>query len=195
MAATLGDVNEPAILSAAHGGSGEGKQVPILLDIARDQVDEAYRISELLESKARNLLQAASVFFAASQAAVGIQIAAQSEISIPTWMLLVAVAIAGLGLFGVAMTAYRAVRLQEPQNQQTISIDGLCNRLLPFAERDDPRVPQFILNELGRIVSDRRDKNESKADALKTVQFWAFLALGSSTTALFFGLVTAYSLR
>jgi hypothetical protein len=165
------------------------------LDIARDQVDEAYRIAELLESKARNLLQAASVFFAASQAAVGIQIAARSDVSIPTWMLVVAVSIAGLGLLGVAMTAYCAVRLQEPQDQQTISIDGLCTRLLPFAENDDPRVPQFVLNELGRVVKDRREKNATKATALRAVQFWAFLALASSTTALFFGLITAYSVR
>lgn len=182
-------------MSTAQGGSGEGKQVPLLLDIARDQVDEAYRIADLLESKARNLLQAASVFFAASQAAVGIQIAAQSDASIPSWMVIVAAVLAGSGLVAVAVTAYRAVRLQEPQDQQTISVDGLCVRLLPFAEKDDPRVPQFILNELSGIVRARREKNARKAEALKTVQFWAYFALSASTTALFFGLITAYCVR
>jgi hypothetical protein len=188
-------VSEPAILSTAQGGTGEGKQVPVLLDIARDQVDEAYRISQLLESKARNLLQAASVFFAASQAAVGIQIAAQADASLPTWMAVVGAVIAGLGLFGVVMTAYQAVRLQEPQDQQTISVDGLCMRLLPYAQRDDPRVPQFILSELAGIARTRRTKNEQKAAKLEAVQFWAFVALGSSAIALLFGLITAYSVR
>lgn len=195
LAATLWHVTDPAVLSGAKGGTGEGKQVSLLLGIARDQVDEAFRISELLETKARNLLQASTLFFAGSQAAIGIQIAAKSGKQAPTWMAVLAVFVGVVGLLAVARTAVCAVRLQEPSDQKTVSVEGLCVRLLPYAEDDDSRVPKFVMQELASIVRARREKNAEKVIALEAVQFWAFVALGSSATALLLGLITAYSLR
>jgi hypothetical protein len=188
-------VSDPAFLPMP-GRPGEGRQVAVLLDIARSQVDEAFRVSEFLETKARHLLQAATILFAGSQAAVGIQIAASSgRASAPFWVGAVALFIGIIGLLGVVMTAVCFVRLQEPANQKAVSVETLCVRLLPHAEDDDPRVPRYILSEMSKIVRARREKNEDKAVALEDVQFWTFVALGSSATALLFGLFAAYFLR
>jgi hypothetical protein len=165
------------------------------LDIARSQVDEAFKVSEVLDAKARNLLQASTVLFAASQAAVGVQVAARSGRHIPLPISIAALLLGVIGLAGVAMTALRSMQLQGPQTQQAINVDVVCVEMLPWAERDDPRVPQYVLNRLAEIVKDRRRKNEAKASDFRTVRRWAFVALGSSSTALLLGLVTAYFVR
>lgn len=188
-------MSEPAILpTEVARGTGQA-QVGVLLDIARSQVDEAYRISELLETKARNLIQWSSVFFAASQAAIGVQLAAASNRFVPSAIVVLACTLALIGLLALGAAVWFATRLQEPQPQAAIDVRILVVGLLPPAQRDDPRVPSAIARVLAEVVETRRDENGTKAAVLAKVQIAALVALGSSGTGLFLGLITAYSLR
>lgn len=191
---TLRRVSNPVKIPAADGPS-DGKQVALLIDLAKDQVKEAYDVAQALESKARNLAQVSTVFFAASQTAVGIQVAVTATTSRPTWVAIVATVLGLAGLVAIAMAAFRTVGLQEPQDQMTVNIDTLTKKLVTFAERDDERVSRFMLGELGTVAKGRRTKNAAKVIALGKVQFWAYAALGSSSAALFFGLVVSYFYR
>lgn len=173
----------------------DSTQVALLLDVVRTQVDEAFRIAEVLEAKAKSLLQASTIFFGASQAAVGIQVAARGAESTPTWSALTATVIGVVGLIALALTAVNAVAMQEPEDRLAIDVDTLSKRLIDFAERDDPRVSRFMLGELAAIVNDRRETNRAKVTALRCVRVWAYLALGASTLQLLFGMVTAYAFR
>lgn len=185
----------PADIPVGTAPPNDGAQVALLLDIAKDQVDEAFEVAKALEVKARSLLQVATVFFAASQTAVGVQVAIRADSDRPGWVALVATVLGLLGLAGIGMAALRTVKLQEPQDQLTIDVDTLSDRLIEFAERNDPRVSRFMLGELSSVARDRRTKNDRKIDALAKVQFWAFAALGASACALLFGLVVSYLYR
>lgn len=177
----------------ASGSPPENKQVPLLIEIARSQVDEAYKVSERLDGKARTLLQAATVFFATSQAAIGIQLAARSgRDPAPWWVATVAALLGVIGLIGVGFTARRAMRLQEPADQKAVDVERLRTDLFHFAEDNDPRVPRFLFEMLTKVVIDRRTKNAEKVKGLAKVQFWATVALASSGTALLVGIAATY---
>ncbi len=192
---TVPAVAKPADIPTGAAPSNDGAQVALLLDIAKDQVAEAFNVAQALETKARSLLQVSTVFFAASQAAVGVQVAVKAGETRPTWVALVATLIGLSGLVGIALAAVRTVKLQEAQDQLAVDVDTLSTRLIDYAERDDPRVSRFMLKELAGIAKGRRDKNKVKISALDKVQCWAYVAIGASTCALLFSLVTSYAYR
>ncbi len=186
---------EPAEIRVGEASATDGKQMDLLITLAKDQVKEAYDVAQALEGKARSLVQVSTVFFAASQTAVAVQVAITTTANRPTWVAIVATIVGLAGVLGLAMAAHRTVQLQEPSEQLSVNVETLTKRLVDFAERGDPRVSRFILGELGTIAADRRTQNAGKITKLDKVQFWAYMALGASTLALFFGLVVSFIYR
>ncbi|HTU15937.1 MAG TPA: hypothetical protein VMF31_12155 [Solirubrobacterales bacterium] len=168
-------------------GTVETKQTTLLLEVTRAEMAESFRISEVLDAKARTLPQISTVFFAASQVAITF-ILTGSEEPVPAWLTVTALALGVLGLIAVAACLVRVVRVQTPVDQAALKVEVLNDRLFSFAADGDERVSRFMLQEMTDIVVKRRKENSKKAKSFKRTQLLAYAAIAISGLQLMLGL-------
>jgi hypothetical protein len=180
-----------------------GQEVSLLLDIAREQMSETLKLAEGFEAKARGVMQAATVFFAASWAATAVLLASDGGRDTPGWVPIVASIIGVASLFTIAVSAVKTVRLQKPTDTKAVNVDTLKGSLLKYAQRDDPRVSAYMLSEIADIVRDRRERNDGKfqdgklvvagkAQRLITVTRFAYASVILSAAQLVLSVVVSY---
>lgn len=180
-----------------------GKEVSVLLDIAREQMTETLRLAEGFETKARGVMQSATVFFAASWAATAVLLATDKSESVPGWVPIVAAFIGLASLVSIGVAAWKTVALQQPTDTKAVNVDGLKGSLLKYAKRDDPRVSAYMLNEIAGIVRDRRQRNDGifegeklvkrgKAQRLTTITRWAYASVFLSALQLVLSVAVSY---
>lgn len=174
--------------------SDDSKQVELMIGLARDEMAEAFRTADALETKARSVQQLATVFFAAGQAAAGVLVASGAKAA-PTGVAIAAGVLAILSLLAVAVGALLTAKLQEPADQKTLDIKALEGKLFGYAEKSDSRVPRFIYGELAEIVDHRRGKNKTKAEKVDTVQWAAYAAVVFAATELALSVIYTFIAR
>jgi hypothetical protein len=165
----------------------EDDPAELILTIARDEAAEALRVSELLDGKARSLPQVATVFFAASQAAVAVILGNASDVSL--WIALAAAILGLAGLLAVSACLVLAVRVQTVEEQSTLNVRDVREYVEAESEKGHKPPMWLLVGTFTQIVEDRREKNDEKADAVEKAQRVSYLAIGLTSSQLLLGLI------
>jgi hypothetical protein len=168
--------------------SSDGKQMDLLLSVVREEMAEAFKAADTIDTKARSAVQIATIFFAASQAAVGVIFTGDGRPG-TVWVLALA---AGLGLFSLGALVWAArstMRLNSPDDQAAVDVVVLREQLAYYAERGEARVSRFMLDLLTGITQTRREANETKAGKADSAVAWAYAALYGAAAEILIGML------
>lgn len=181
----------------AAGAPVEGsKQVELLISLAREQAIESTKDADAIEGKARSVAQMATVFFAASQATVGLLLATRpaNAPQVSSTVAWAAVVLGALALLSVLFMAWRVLRLHRLVTQDALEPEVL-EQLLPFAEDANLRVPTYLLDRLVEVARSRRTAATDKADALRFLYAAGYVSLAASGSQILLGIIVAFATR
>jgi hypothetical protein len=147
---------------------GEATQLSILLDAATAIIDEEFKRSERLDSKARNLITVAGAFYAVVQAVViglvnetlGGGFLKDASSFVP-WLMLAA-GLATAGMLAALGWTYNAWRLRGDEALRVKTIRDYRDA----AYAGNPAVGAKLVDAYAKIADDRRQVNAERAAAV-----------------------------
>lgn len=149
------------------GSPDDGRQLGLLLDVARSLVDEEFRRSERLDTKSRNQFTAVGGLFAVVMAVTaGVLNALLSQKSVEAWVYPV------LGGCALASTLALALALvwsaESWRLRKSDALDpGTIEEYVSFAERGNVAVTKQLIKAYAQILRDRRSQNSERAKDVK----------------------------
>lgn len=149
------------------GSADDGRQLGILLGVARSLVDEEFRRSERLDTKARGQFTAVGGLFAvvmAVTAGVLNALLAQQSIEPWTYPVLGGSALASIVALSAALLwSTEAWRLRKSDALDPETLD----EYISYAERGNLAVTKQLIKAYAQILRDRRSQNAERASDLK----------------------------
>ena len=163
--------------SVAGQGGTSSKDLEQAITVLRMRIDEEFRITERLDSKARQAFALAAGFFAVVQT-VTFGGFAQGDVSSPERVgLLVAAVVAGVGVIVVAHRLTGSEGLLDEDDVTPEAIVQWCN-----AAGEDPEyVSVRLVGELSRMARSRSKNNEVRTTRYDTVALaarWSLILAG-----------------
>lgn len=166
------------------GVPDDGRQLAVLLDVARSLVDEEFRRSDRLDAKARNQFAAVAGLFAVVMAVTaGVLNALLDQSAVDNW---VYPALGGCALTSIVALAFAlmwsmgAWRLRKSDALDPDTIEEYVS----YAERGNLAVTKQLIKAYAQILRDRRDQNAARARALKLATGACLLAAVASLVQL-----------
>jgi hypothetical protein len=150
------------------GAADEGNQLGLLLDSAREMVDEEFRRAERLEGKSRNQFTAVGGLFAVVMATTAgvLNLLPLNNQKVQGW---VYPTVGGCAAFAtLAMGIALALSLRAWKTSESDALDAQTIRdYVPYAERGNVAVAKRLIEAYAAILDDRRAQNKTRVGDLK----------------------------
>jgi len=166
------------------GGPDDGRQVGLLLDAAKDMLDEEFRRSDRVETKSRHAFAAAGALFAVVMATTaGVLNALLDQSKVHGWVypVLGGAALASIVALGVALIwTLKVQKLRKTDALEVTTIEDYID----WAERGNPAVAKKLIQIYARLLDSRRESNGQRAEDLKAATKACVFAAGASLVQL-----------
>jgi len=176
------------------GSPDQGRQLGLLLEAAKNMVDEEFRRTERLENKARTAFSSAGALFAVVMATTaGILNALLNHGKVAAGVYVVLGGAALLSIVALAFAFIWTLKVQDLIPTDALNPDDLDKTYLSFAEQGNVGVGKRLIEAYAQILRDRRKNNETRAENLKcTTTLCTVAALSSlvQLAAVFVALIT-----
>lgn len=153
-----------------------------LFEITKNEVETQFRISERIDSKARNLFALTAAIFAAAQAVAlrpdVLRHLEDGKAGLLTYAIVAGVLV-GLALLATAVTLFA-------RNDKSVEPDPLMAWLneTDSGEKSEREIAQELISSYITLLRERRDRNIRRARDLVFVQFFSVLAIIASMVEL-----------
>jgi hypothetical protein len=164
------------------GGDPPPLGLEYLFEITRSEVETQFRISERIDSKARNLFALTAAIFAAAQALAlrpdVLRNLEDGRTGLLTYAIIAGVLV-GLALLTTAFTLFA-------RKDKSLEPDPLMDWLneIDSGDKDEREIAQELISSYITLLRERRARNVDRARDLSFVQFFSVLAIVASMVEL-----------
>jgi len=152
------------------GHSAPSDDLKAVLEVARSEIEQEFKISERLDNKARNQVALAGTWYALAQVIAGIAFRLHPATSL--WSVVVGVVAAAGGVL-VALTMYYSYGVWRLRAERDFTPDAI-RQMLADAENDKP-VIEGITRTYANTLAVRRQNNAERDSAFtESTRWWLF---------------------
>jgi hypothetical protein len=156
---------QPTKLPKAEIAGESTVAVDTLSQIATQQIDEEFKISERLDSKIRSIAQLGIVLFGAAQTVLVGSIKGLRDASLSTTEIAVLATVSALALLSAIAVGILAILKLRHRVQAAVGMDEIAEKLMPHATSDpgDGRVAILAMQLKVDVARKRQKKNVEAA--------------------------------
>jgi hypothetical protein len=162
----------------------DGRQLGLLLDAAKDMLDEEFSRGDRIEAKSRHAFSVAGALFAVVMATTaGVLNALLDESDVHGWVypVLGGAALASIVALGFALS--RTLQVQKLRKADALDPSTIRD-YVDWAERGHPAVAKNLIQTYARLLESRREGNGERSEALKAATWFCIAAAAASLVQL-----------